>query len=197
MNTNQTRTVILVLLAVLMVITRSHLPFHFMPVPDASWAVFFIGGFYLRGWSKWAFPLLMALAVAVDWWVISSQGIDFFSHYCVSLSYWFLLPAHLTLWLGGSLARRYYTESTGKFLAVLVACLLASVAVCHLLAQGSFYWISDSVTNPTFAGWWKNYTDWLLPYARVAAIYTSIAVVLHVGAVAAARALKPQDKSAH
>lgn len=197
MNTNQTRAVILVLLALLMAVTRSNLPFHFMPVPDASWAVFFIGGFYLRGWTKWAFPLLMALAVGVDWWVINGQGISFWSHYCVSAAYWFLVPAYFALWLGGGIARRFYGQSTGKFLGMLVASLLASVVVCQLLAQGSFYWISDSVANPTFAGWWQNYSEWLLPYARTAAIYTGIAAVLHVGAIAVARALKPQDKSAH
>ena len=49
------------LLVLLMVGTRIN---HFAPIPDASWAVFFIGGFYLRSWTRWAFPLLMALAVA-------------------------------------------------------------------------------------------------------------------------------------
>ena len=197
MNTNSTRAVILVVLALLMALTRSNLPFHFMPVPDASWAVFFIGGFYLRGWTRWAFPLLMALAVAVDWWVISGQGISFWSHYCVSAAYWFLVPAYFTLWLGGSLLRRQYGQSAGKSLGVLVASLLVSVAVCHLLAQGSFYWISDSVANPSFAGWWQNYSEWLLPYARTTAIYTGIAAVLHVGIGAVAHALKPQDMPAH
>src|SRR5690606_36139481 len=59
---------ILALLAVVMLATRIN---HFGALPDASWAVFFIAGFYLRGWGRWAFPLLMALAVAIDYVVIS------------------------------------------------------------------------------------------------------------------------------
>ncbi|WP_411014310.1 hypothetical protein, partial [Salmonella sp. s50237] len=75
------RSLILLLLAVLMAGTRAD---HFGPLPDASWAVFFIGGFYLAAWTRAAFPALMALAVAVDWLVISASGQSFWQHYCVS-----------------------------------------------------------------------------------------------------------------
>lgn len=184
MNTTSQRAAVLVLLALLMAATRLHLPAtltHFGPIPDASWAVFFVGGFYLRAWTRWAFPLLMVLAVAVDYVVISGQGMDFFAHYCTSAAYWFLVPAHFALWLGGMAVRRYHGARHGKTLAVLLVSLFASVAVCHLLAQGSFYWISDSVAEPTFAGWWKNYSDWFLPYLRTTAIYVGLAVIAHVG----------------
>lgn len=190
MNSNTQRTVIFTLLAALMVATRLNLPgsiTHWGPVPDASWAVFFIGGFYLRSWTKWAFPMLMALAVLVDYVVITGQGMSFWTHYCMSAAYWFLVPAYFSLWVGGMLVRRTYKEANGKSLAVLVASLFTAVVVCHLLSQGSFYWLSDSVLEPTFAGWWKNYTDWFLPYLRTTAIYVGLAVIVHVGVLQAAR----------
>ena len=177
MTTAASRAAILTLLAAVMAATRLH---HFATVPDASWAVFFVGGFYLHRWTRWAFPLLMALAVAIDWAVISGQGMDFFAHYCMSAAYWFLVPAYFTLWFGGMLVRRSYSDANGKSLAVLVASLFGAVVVCHLLSQGSFYWLSDSVVDPTLAGWWKNYTDWLLPYMRAAALYVGAAAMLHV-----------------
>lgn len=184
MNSNTQRAIILALLTLLLVASRLNLPAsltHFGPVPDASWAVFFIGGFYLRTWTRWAFPLLMAAAVLVDYIVISGQGINFWTHYCVSPAYWFLLPAYFSLWAGGLLVQRFYKGNDGKSLAVLGASLVGAVAVCHLLSQGSFYWISDMVTAPTFAGWWKNYSDWFPSYLRVAAIYVGLAVIVHVG----------------
>ena len=58
--------------------------------------------------------------------------------------------------------------------------LLISVALCQLIAQGSFYWISASVAEPTLAGWFKNYTDWLWPYLRSAALYVAAAAVIQV-----------------
>ena len=67
MNTTSQRALVMALVAALLVLTRLHLPTtfgHLGPLPDASWAAFFIGGYYLRGWSRWAFPLFMAAAVA-------------------------------------------------------------------------------------------------------------------------------------
>lgn len=195
MNTTTQRAIVFTLIASLLMATRLNLPAaltHLGPIPDASWAAFFLGGFYLRSWTRWAFPVFMALAVLADYVVISGQGMDFFAHYCMSAAYWFLIPAYFALWFGGMLVRRYYAsaegaESNGKALVVLAASLFASVVLCHLLSQGSFYWISDSVADPTFAGWWKNYSDWFVPYLRTTAIYVGLAVIVHVGLTQAAR----------
>ncbi len=177
MTANVQRAFILSLLVLLMAGTRIN---HFAPVPDASWAVFFIGGFYLRSWTRWAFPLLMGLAVVVDWAVISNQGMNFWQHYCVSAAYWMLVPAYFAMWAGGMLLRRYYTGATLKSLGLLAASLIGSVALCHLIAQGSFYWISASVAEPSVAGWAKNYSDWLLPYMQTAAMYVGAAALVQV-----------------
>lgn len=167
-------------LALVMVATRLH---HFGSVPDASWAVFFIAGFFLRRWTAWAFPALMVLAVLIDYLVITASGLDFMKHVCVSLGYWALIPAHFAMWAGGALMNNFAGQAVGKRLAALIVSVVVSVVVCHALAQGGFYWLSDFVKNPSFAGWFKNYTDWLLPYMGVAASYIGVAAVLHVVAV--------------
>ena len=177
MTANVQRAFVLSLLVLLMLGTRIN---HFAPIPDASWAVFFIGGFYLRGWTRWVFPLLMVLAVAIDWAVISGQGMDFWGHYCVSSGYWALVPAYFAMWAGGMLLRYWYKGLSVQSLALFGATLVVSVAVCHLFAQGGFYWTSNVVAEPTVAGWAKNYSDWLLPYLRTAAIYTGVAALVQV-----------------
>ena len=144
------RATILALLAALMAATRVH---HFGAVPDASWAAFFIGGVYLATWTRWAFPALITLAVAVDAFVITSQGLSFWNHYCVSPAYWCLVPAYFAMWAGGVWLKRHLDGRALTSALKLVASLVASVAVCHLIAQGSFYWISSSVTEPSLAGW--------------------------------------------
>ena len=173
--TTRSRLAIFAGLAALMVATRMN---HFGAVPDASWAVFFIAGFHLRGSLRWAFPALMAVAVAVDYAVITTSGQSFWSHYCVSPGYWFLVPAHLSMWAGGSLLRRHYRAGSLRTLGLLPVAVLASVAACHFFAQGGFYWLSDTVANPTVAGWATNYADWFLPYLRTAAIYVALAAVV-------------------
>ena len=39
------------------------------------------------------------------------------------------------------------------------------------------------MAEPTLAGWWKNYSDWLPAYLRVSAMYVGIAAALHAVAV--------------
>lgn len=179
------RLLILTLLGALMAATRIN---HFAPIPDASWAVFFIGGFYLSTWTRWAFPTLMALAVAVDYAVITRSGTSFWSHYCVSPAYWCLVPAYFAMWAGGLWLQRQQVATNLRSLGQLAASFVTAVVVCQLVAQGSFYWVSASVANPTLAGWWQNYADWLLPYMTSAAIYVGIAAVVHVAVTQLARA---------
>jgi hypothetical protein len=164
-------------LALVMLATRIN---HFTPVPDASWALFFAGGFYLRGLGRWAFPAFMALAVAIDAWVITAGGQSFFDHYCMSAAYWFLVPSYAAMWFGGLLLARNYRGLQWRAVAWLAATLLVSASACYLLSNGSFYWLSDTVTNATFGGWAKNLGDWYLPYLRSTAMYVAGGAVVHV-----------------
>lgn len=184
MTATAQRTLILTLLAALMAATRIN---HFAPVPDASWAVFFLGGVYLSSWTRWAFPLLMALAVLVDFLVIRGSGLSFWQHYCVSAAYWCLVPAYFALWAGGTWLRRRGIANDARTLGLLAVALVASTSVCQLIAQGSFYWVSASVQQPTLAGWWQNYVQWLFPYMLTAAEYVAGAAVVHVAATALSR----------
>jgi len=195
------RALIFAALLVTLAATRVH---HFAFVPDASWAVFFIGGFYLRRQVAWVFPSLLLLAGVVDWAVISAAGLDFWNHYCVSPGYWMLVPAYLAMWLGGAWLRRGYVGAGWPALGRLLLAVAVSTAVCHLFSQAGFYWLSDSWAGSTtagasLAGWWKNYTDWLLPHPSVGSHgylltvmgYVAIGAVLQVAAEQAVR-LRPR-----
>lgn len=171
------RAFILFVLVLLMVATRVN---HFGAIPDASWAVFFIGGFYLHAWTRWAFPLLMVLAIVIDMLVIAASGQAYLQHYCVSPGTWMLLPAYFVLWAGGLLLQRGYQGAQWATLGKGALLLVAAVALCHLLAQGGFYWTSDSVPTPTVGGWLKNYAQWFGPYLRTAAIYVGLAAALQL-----------------
>jgi hypothetical protein len=190
---------LLALLAIVMLATRSHLlADHFAPLPDASWAVFFIAGFYLRGLARWAFPALMALAVGIDYVVISSQGIGFWQHYCVSPAYWFLLPSYGALWFGGSWLRAHYDGLHVRELGLLIASTVVAASVCYLISNGSFYWLSASVPSRSFAGWMENLGDWYLIFVRSTLIYVVVAAALHALTLQALRWLPAHDgRSVH
>ena len=184
------RAGIFLILAFVMTATRVN---HFAALPDASWAVFFAAGFYLRGSARWAFLLLMALAVLIDFFVITGQGIDFWSHYCVSIAYWFLVPAYLALWAGGSLLRKMYRGLGIRELGLLGAFAIVAMTVSYAISNGSYYWLSDTWMAGgqmrSFRGWIENLGDWYLPYLRTTLMYVGVGAVLHVAITLAARGI--------
>jgi hypothetical protein len=199
MATSTTRRLAIFLgLALVMGVTRFHPSLLHHALWDASWGVFFLAGFWLRGQVRWAFPLLMAEAVLVDYLVISGQGIDFWSHYCVSPAYWFLVPSYSALWLGGSwLAKRQ--QGLGlRTLGLGAGALLVAEGACYLVSNGSFYWISASVPLPrSTASWFANLGDWYLPFLAGTAVYVALGALLHVLATQLAHAAQRSGHARH
>ena len=189
---------ILMALVAVMAATRIHLSLLHHNVLDASWAIFFLAGFWLRGAGRWAFPLLMAEAVLLDYLVISGQGIDFWSHYCVSAAYWFLIPSYFSLWLGGSWLAKHQLGLRLQTLAMAVVALMVSWSTCYLVSNGSFYWLSDSVPLPrSFGSWFVNLGDWYLPFLGTTALYVGLGAIVHVLAVQVSRARNYRDQAQH
>ena len=189
---------ILIVLVAVMAATRIHLSLLHHSVLDASWGIFFLAGFWLRGAGRWAFPLLMAEAVLLDYLVINGQGIDFWSHYCVSAAYWFLIPSYFSLWLGGSWLAKHQVGLRVQTLAMATVALVASWAACYIVSNGSFYWLSDTVPLPrSFGSWFVNLGDWFLPFLGTTVLYVGIGAVVHVLAVQIGRAISYRDQTQH
>ncbi len=177
---------VVLILALVMLATRIH---HFGALPDASWVVFFAGGFYVHRRVRWAFPLLLILGVAIDYAIITGGGQNFWSHYCVSPAYWFLQVGYAAMWGGGLWLARHYARPGLRELGLLALSLFAATSACYLISNGSFYWLSPNVALRSFDGWMANLGHWYLPYLRTAAMYAGIGALLHVGTVFAAHAL--------
>lgn len=180
-TTTTRRLAIFLALALVMGVTRLHPSLLHHALWDASWGVFFLAGFWLRGQGRWAFPLLMVEAVLVDYFVITGMGINFWDHYCVSAAYWFLVPSYGALWLGGSWLAKHQSGLGLRTLGLTVAALLVAEGACYLISNGSFYWISASVPAPrSFGAWSANLGDWYLPFLGGTALYVGLGAVMHV-----------------
>jgi len=199
MATSTTRRLVIFLgLALVMGVTRFHPSLLHHALWDASWGVFFLAGFWLRGQGRWAFPLLMAEAVLVDYLVISGQGIDFWSHYCVSPAYWFLLPAYGALWLGGSWLAKHPQGLNLRTLGLAASTLLVAEGICYLISNGSFYWLSASVPAPRSLGaWFGNLGDWYLPFLAGTAVYVALGAALHALATQLTHAAQRSGHARH
>ena len=178
---------VFLLLALVMAATRLH---HFSVIPDASWGIFFLAGFWLRGSARWAFPLLIAEAVLVDFFVITGAGLDFWTHYCVSPAYWTMPVYFGALWFGGSWLARHQSGLNLSTLSLAAVALVVSEMLAYLVSNGSFYWLSAGVPLPrSSANWFANLGDWYLPFLATTALYSGIGAVLHIGVTLLARTL--------
>ena len=162
-------------LAVLMAATRFH---HFVPVPDASWAIFFAGGFYLAGASRWAFPLLMIEAVLVDYWAIHYAGV---SDFCVTGAYGFLVPTHAVLWFGGRLLRGAPLNRVG--LLKLAGCSFIATSLAYWISNTSFYWLGGRYAEPNLAQYLERFFMYYGHFLLVTMSYIAVAAVVHLGVV--------------
>jgi hypothetical protein len=105
-------------------------------LPDASLAVFFLAGVYIR--SAWLLPLLLVEAAAIDYLAISVGGV---SDWCITPAYVLLLPTYASLWVGGRWYAHLY-RPVWHTLVTLGGVLLLSVSTAFLISNWGFYYFS-------------------------------------------------------
>jgi hypothetical protein len=169
-----------VALALLMALTRSHHWATLQALPDASWAVFFLVGVYLR--SLWIAPALMLGAALVDYIAITWGGV---SSFCVSPAYWLLIPAYGALFLAGRVYARHHSLS---WLALpwLMGCALAGAMLAELFSSGGFYFFSGRYAEPSLSEFIPRLVKYFPHTLSTMAAYLGLAGAIHV-AVASLR----------
>lgn len=167
---------ILAALSILMAATRFHAIGAALHLPDASMAVFFLGGLYLQ--RHRLFAGLLAAAVAIDYLAITGRGMDFFEHYCVTPSYAFLLLAYAVLWY---LGRAWAPSMSARPRAMLgaLAVALAAAAASFLISNGAFYWFGGRYADPNFAEYIDRVWRWGPLFVGTTMAYIGAALLAH------------------
>jgi len=166
-------------LAALMAATRFE---HFgsaISLPDASYAVFFLGGLYLTRSvraSTAVFAALIIEAGLIDYYATSVQGI---SDWCMTPAYWFLVPTYGSLWLVGRwFALRHEMEGLkliGLALAASAACSFAFV-----FSNATFYLFSEHFADMSASEYASRVAQYYGPYVTAALLYIACAIALHM-----------------
>lgn len=167
------------ILSAIMWLTRGHHFASFSHLPDASWAIFFIVGFYFS--SAAVIALFLAQAFLIDYLVVTHLGIG---QSCYTLAYPFLLPAYLSLWVAGKWLSKHYALNLSSFKNFLFAAVLGTI-VCELISSGSYYFVNvpGQATFTEFAGRIIQF----LPYAlEITMSYLLVALIAHLVVVATA-----------
>ncbi|WP_199098866.1 hypothetical protein [Dyella sp. ASV21] len=142
-------------------------------LPDASMAVFFLGGMYLRRHAM--FVLLVLLAVALDWVSIRYAGV---SDFCVTAAYAFLPLAYAALWYAG---RWYAPRLRGRVGSLVGAFAVAWMAACvsFAISNGSFYWLGGRYAHPHVGEYLARLWQWGPLFVRTTLSYVAVALVSH------------------
>ncbi|WP_305910047.1 hypothetical protein Q9L42_002275 [Methylomarinum sp. Ch1-1] len=154
-------------LMVVMAATRIH---HFgdtVSLPDASLAVFFLGGLWFGGITL--FIALLLEAGLLDYVAISHFGV---SDYCVSPAYVFLIPCYAALWFGGRYCKQF-SDRKASHLALHFGILVASVSVAFLISNGSFYLLSGRYPDNNWVEYSSRVMMYYPPYLKYTLIYSA------------------------
>jgi hypothetical protein len=187
MNNIQTRAIaIFAALAALMAATRFN---HFgsaVSLPDASYAVFFLGGLYLSRFARVsvaAFSVLIVEAGLIDYYATSVQGIG---DWCMSPAYWFLIPTYGSLWLVGRwfASRNAMQEHRleGKALIGLGVAAWAGSSFAFVFSNATFYLFSGRFAEMSTAEYASRVAQYYASYVSMALLYIACAVALHMAA---------------
>lgn len=160
-------------LALVMLATRFKLLGDMVHLPNASMAVFFLGGVYLR--RQATFALMVVLAVLIDWVSVSGAGA---SSYCITAAYAFLPLAYAVLWYAG---RTYAPHLTGRVhsLAGAAGVALAASTVSFAISNGAFYWLGGRYAEPNVAQYVARLWQWGPLFIRTTMAYVALALVAH------------------
>jgi hypothetical protein len=183
----QSRTIaIFALLAALMAATRFD---HFgsaVSLPDASYAVFFLGGLYLARFARVsvaAFSVLIIEAGLIDYYATSVQGI---SDWCMSPAYWFLIPTYGSLWLVGRwfASRNAMQEHSlkGKAWIVLGLAAWAGSSFAFVFSNATFYLFSGRFADMSATEYASRVAQYFVSYVSMALLYIACALAIHMAA---------------
>lgn len=175
--------VVALALAALMVLTRFGHFGELSRLPDASWAVFFVGGLLLR--DARLFAAFFGLAWIIDLASFAAgTPVD-----CFSLAYLFLVPTYGALWFTGrGLASWLQAQgaagrpgagagaSRRTFVLAVSLALAVGVAAAFVVSNAGF-WAFGSGFSPMGAGEYSARVARYLPgYLLATAIYVTIAL---------------------
>lgn len=171
---NRTQLRIGAVLALLIAATHGHHFASYTHLPAATWAVFFLTGFYLR--RVWVFAALLVEIVAIDYVAITFGGVNAF---CVSPAYAFLLPAYGSLWLAGRWFAARYSFSWAA-IAPFSGSLFAGALVSDLLSSGGFYFFSGRFVDPSLAEFGLRMVKYFPHALSSLAFWMGVAIAVHV-----------------
>ena len=127
----------------LMIITRGNHVTTLYALPDASLALFLIGGIYLK--SIRFFIALFLFGLFIDF---GASALDPKLGFCLTKGYWGLVPAYAILWICGYfLNKRKYLQK----LSIFIPYVSVAVVLAFFISTQTYYLFSGRFGSPSLA----------------------------------------------
>lgn len=174
----QQRIIAFLILALLMLLTRSA---HFassINLPSASLACFFLAGLFIGRYQAWLG--LFSLSVVIDLWSSALRG-DMSA--CLSPAYPFLAVGYWLLYHFGKLGQQALalTDKLKSAATILALCFCAA-SLAFFTSNGSYYLFSGHFESLSLAQYSERVWQYYLPYIQSPFIYLGLALGLHFSA---------------
>lgn len=170
-----------VVLAASMLATRFKHVGDVLHLPDASMAIFFIGGLLLR--RHLAFAAFIVMAVALDEISIHYAGV---SDFCLTAAYAFLPLAYAVLWYAGRLYSSHLSAAAWPLAGAWGTALIAA-SLSFAISNGSFYWLGGRYANPHMAQYVERLWQWGPLFIRTTLGYVTAALFAYAAGSRVAR----------
>jgi len=148
-------------------------------LPDASWAVFFLGGLYLARQVRASIAVFIALllqAGLMDYYVTAVQGT---SDWCLTPAYWFLIPTYGSLWFVGRwFALRHSLE--GKGLIWLAVLAWAANSLSFVFSNATFYLASGKFAEMAATEYASRVAQYYISYVSMSMLYIACVIGIHM-----------------
>jgi hypothetical protein len=131
-------------------------------LPDASLAVFLVGGMLLSGWQ--CFAILFAVAFGAD--VLSAQTAEE-AGWCLTPAYWGLLPTYAVLWLAGRKIGKYEAPSFVRDAGISVG----AIALAFVISNATWFAFSNTLGGMNAADFTLTVAKYFPPYLGSAMLY--------------------------
>ena len=142
-----------------------------LSLPDASLAVFLLGGLWLGYWAF--FAGLMVAAFGVDL-ALARSATE--AGWCLTPAYWGLVPTYAVLWLAGRwLAKAERAREAGLYTLVSVA----AVSAAFVLSNVTFWAYSGHFADMGALEYAFSVARYYPPYLGSAALYLALGWIVH------------------
>ena len=135
-------TLFLIILSLVLILTRGSHITTFYSLPDASLALFLVGGIYLKNIRF--FLALFLLGLVIDF---GASAFDPKLGFCLTNGYWGLIPAYGVLWLSGYFL---YHKKLIQKLSIFIPIVSTAIILAFIISTQTYYIFSGRFGNPSF-----------------------------------------------